>query len=385
MASCSSLVGQGVIRGVLGAVDCQTRAFSEAGYSSLTGASSGFQIALTALLTIYVALVGYRMLFAQGGARLSDAPGIALKIGAILALVTSWATFQTLVFDLAAHAPGEIAAAVAAPLQANSGALAADPVGGLQTAYDQLTQSAVAFGKQAPPNVKAYSSPAVAAAEALSAASGVLFMTTAGVIAAATLAIGVLTAVGPVFIALFLIPATRGLFMGWVRALAAAAFVPLLGWLTTILMLSVLEPWLVSLAQQREAGALDAQTAMSAASLVFVFGAGQVALLIAAGVVAFGFRLRTAARAEHEPPAGQPQPAQLAPEAASRAQRLAFDLQRDQAVAAARLHPMRLAATVASSAGAAASVRDLPSERPARLGDAYRRPAVASRRMGSRA
>jgi type IV secretion system protein VirB6 len=386
MSSCSSLVNEGVIRGVLGAVDCQTRAFAEAGYSSLA-ASSNFQVALTALLTIYVALIGYRMLFASGGARLSDAPGVALKIGAILALVTSWATFQTLVFDLAAHAPGEIAAAVAAPLQANGGSLAADPVGGLQAAYDQLTQSAVAFGKQAGLNVKSYSSPAAAAAETLSAAAGVLFMTTAGLIAAATLAIGVLTAVGPVFVALFLIPATRGLFVGWVRALAAAAFVPLMAWLVVILMLSVLEPWLISLAQQRQAAALDPQTAMSAASLVFVFGAGQVALLIAACVVAFGFRLRGAAPAERQAPAAQPQPTQLAPEAASRAQRLAFDLQRDQAVAAARLHPLHLAAATAATSGGSShtSIRETVSERPARLGDAYRRPAPASRMVGSRA
>ena len=210
----ASLVGEGVIRGVLGAVDCQTRAFAEAGYSSLTSSSSTFQVALTALLTIYVALVGFRMLFASGGAKLSDAPGIALKIGAILALVTSWATFQTLVFDVASKAPGEIAAAVAAPLQANSSSLAADPVNGLQAAYDQLNRSAVAFGATAGPNAKAYSSPQASAAEALSAASGALFMTTAGVIAGATLAIGVLTAVGPVFIAMFLIPATRGLLRG---------------------------------------------------------------------------------------------------------------------------------------------------------------------------
>jgi type IV secretion system protein VirB6 len=386
MSSCSSLVNEGVIRGVLGAVDCQTRAFAEAGYSSLA-ASSNFQVALTALLTIYVALIGYRMLFASGGARLSDAPGIALKIGAILALVTSWATFQTLVFDLAAQAPSEIAGAVAAPLQANGGSLAADPVGGLQAAYDQLTQSAIAFGKQAGPNVKSYSSPAAAAAETLSAAAGVLFMTTAGLIAAATLAIGVLTAVGPVFVALFLIPATRGLFVGWVRALAAAAFVPLMAWLVVILMLSVLEPWLVSLAQQREAAVLDPQTAMSAASLVFVFGAGQVALTIAACVVAFGFRLRGAAPAERQAPAPQPQPTQLGPEAASRAQRLAFDLQRDQAVAAARLHPLHLAATtnLTTAGGGHGSTRETVSERPARLGDAYRRPAPASRMVGSRA
>ncbi|MGZ6039803.1 MAG: type IV secretion system protein [Phenylobacterium sp.] len=385
--SCSSLVGQGVIRGVLGAVDCQTRAFSEAGYSSLTSASSSFQIGLTLLLTIYVALVGYRMLFAAGGARLSDAPGIALKIGAILALVTSWATFQTLVFDLAAKAPGEIAVAVAAPLQANGGALAADPVGGLQTAYDQLVAGAQAFGKSAGPATHAYSSPAASAAESLSAASGVLFMTTAGAIAAATLAIGVLTAVGPVFIALFLIPATRGLFMGWVRALAAAAIAPLLGWLTIVVMLSVLEPWLLTLARERADNTLDPQTAMSVASLVFVFGAGQAALMIAACVVAFGFRLPGADAAERRAPAAPaPQPA-LAVEPESRAQRLAFDLQRDQAAAAARLRPAQLAAVTPAASGVAATAGPgyTPSERPVRLGDAYRRPAVAARPAGGRA
>jgi type IV secretion system protein VirB6 len=174
--------------------------------------------------------------------------------------------------------------------------------------------------------------------------------------------------------------------VGWVRALAAAAFVPLMAWLVVILMLSVLEPWLVSLAQQREAAALDPQTAMSAASLVFVFGAGQVALLIAACVVAFGFRLRGAAPSEPKPATPEPAPAARPPET-SRAQRLAFDLQRDQAHAAARLHPLHLAAstTVTAAGAGSAAMRDIPSERPARLGDAYRRPAPASRMVGSRA
>lgn len=378
--ACSSMVGEGVIRGVLGAVDCQTRGFAEAGYSSLTAASSGFQVALTALLTIYVALVGYRMLFAAGGARLSDAPGIALRIGAILALVTSWATFQTLVFDVAARAPMEIAGVVAAPLQDGGGSvLASDPIGGLQTAYDQLTQGAAAFGKMAGPVGHAYASPAAAAAEALSTASGVLFMSSAGVISAATLAIGILTAVGPIFIALFLIPATRGLFVGWVRALAAAAFVTLMGWLVIVLMLSVLEPWLVALAQQRRDLTLDPQTAMSASALVLVFGAGQAALIIGACVMAVGFRLRARAPAESRRNEGATATPATPPEAASRAQRLAFDLQRDQVVAAARLHPLRLAAAgIAQPTGGAGGA--LPSDRAGRLGETYRRPAVASAR-----
>jgi type IV secretion system protein VirB6 len=375
--SCSDLVGAGVIRGVLGAVDCQTRAFAEAGYSSLTSASSTFQVALTALLTIYVAVLGFRMLFARGGARLTDAPGIALMIGAVLALVTSWSTFQTLVFDVAAKAPSEIAGLVAAPVQAAGGSLAADPVGGLQTAYDQLTQAATAFGKMAGPNVRSYSSPAAAAAETLSAATGVLFMTTAGIMAAATLAIGVLTAAGPIFIALVILPATRGLFAGWLRALAAAALVPLLGWLAIVLMLSVLEPWLVRLAQERALAQLDPQTAMSAAALVFVFGAAQVALTIAAGVVAFGLKLP---RAEAAEPALPPALAEREIVAATRAERLAFELQRDEARAFARERTLQIAAASAAGPAAAAGREPIPAERPARLGDAYRRPAVTGRR-----
>jgi type IV secretion system protein VirB6 len=371
------MVGDGIIRGVLGAVDCETRNFAEAGYSALTSSSSTFQVALTALLTIYVALVGYRMLFASNGARLSDAPGIALRIGAILALVTSWATFQTLVFDMASRAPLQIAGIVAGPMQSDSSSLASDPIGGLQAAYDQITASAVIFGKIAGPVAKAYSSAEAAAAGALSAASGVLFMTTAGVIAAATLSIGVLTAVGPLFIAMFLVPATRGLFAGWVRALVAAALVLMLGWLGITLLLSVLEPWLVTLAREQQEHKVVAQTATSTAALVFVFGAGQVALLIGACVMAFGFRMPRAAAAGVGRRVSPSAPVAATPAEAisSRAQRLAFDLQREPSVAASRARPMQVAA------GTSTIYRDASANQPTRLGDDYRRPQAATRRL----
>ena len=375
--ACSSVVGDGIIRGVLGAVDCETRNFAEAGYSALTSSSSQFQVALTLLLTIYVALVGYRMLFASNGARLSNAPGIALRIGAILALVTSWATFQTLVFDMAARAPLQIAGIVAGPMQSDGASLASDPIGGLQAAYDQITASAVIFGKIAGPVAKAYSSPEAAAAGALSAASGVLFMTTAGVIAAATLSIGVLTAVGPLFIAMFLMPATRGLFAGWVRALVAAALILMLGWLGITLLLSVLEPWLVTLAREQQEHRVVAQTATSTAALVFVFGAGQVALLIGACVMAFGFRLPGSAAAGVGKRVAPSAPVAATPaESTSRAQRLAFDLQREPSVVASHSRSMQVAAGASPAAHGGS-----PANQPNRLGDDYRRPAVATRRL----
>jgi len=57
---------------VIDAVDCHTRIFAEAGYDQLTAPSSPFQLWLTVLLVIYVAVLGYQMLLGAGGARLSD-------------------------------------------------------------------------------------------------------------------------------------------------------------------------------------------------------------------------------------------------------------------------------------------------------------------------
>lgn len=386
MSACAAMIDDGIIRGVLATVDCQTRAYAQGGYMALTSGSSVFQTALTALLTIYVALIGYRMLFAQGATRLSDAPGIALKVGLILALVTSWSTFQTLVFDVADRAPKEIAALVAAPMQeANSDSLAASPVDGLQIAYNEFSETGAAYGKLAGPNAKGYSSPQAAAAEATAAASGMLFLASAGVISAATLSVGVLTAVGPIFIVLALFPATRGLFVGWLRALAASALTPLVAWLLIVLMLSVLDPWVATLTEQRIAQRLTPQTAMSAAALVFVFAAGQAALIAGACVMALGFRLpsaKTGRAAVGAEPGRAGAPANVAlPPLPSRAERLAFDLQRDQAQAVARSRSASTAAAAAATApGRSVSVSVGEAQR---LGDAYRRPAFTARRAGA--
>lgn len=387
MAVCSSVVDDGVIRGVLATIDCQTKAYAQGGYLALTQGSGVFQAALTALLTIYVAWIGWRMLFAQGGVRISDATGIALIIGVIMVLVTSWSNFQTLVFDVAGRAPLEIAAIASSPwTQESRSTLAADPITGLETAYHELTLTAATFGKQAGVDAKAYASPQAAAAEAVSLASGALFFSSVGVISASTLAIGILTAVGPVFIVMMLIPATRGIFVGWLRALIAASLTPMVGWLLLVLMLSVIEPWLDALAAQRVALQLDPQTAISTAALIFVFAAGQAALVMGAIVMALGFKLPEgrATRGEvgaagRAGAAGGPIPsAEILP---SRAERLALDLQRDQAQAAARSRAASSAAAAAAAPGRSVSVN--VGDAPPRLGDTYRRPTVTSRPAGA--
>ncbi len=378
---CRAMVDDGVIRGVLAAVDCETRSYAQLGYAALTAGSGLFQTALTALLTIYVAIVGFRMLFAQGEVRLSDAPVMALKIGAILALVTNWSTFQTLVFDVANRAPKEIAAVVSAPLQDRRASLASAPVDGLQFAYDELARTAEALGKKAGPSARTYANPEAAAAQTITTAAVALFVMSAGVISAATLTIGVLTAVGPVFIALFLVRAARGLFVGWVRALTAAALTPMVGWLLIVLMLAVIQPWLEALEQQRP-DHLDPQTAMSLAALIFVFAFGQLALVIGACVMAFGFSLPRPSQSRvgalpRTTDTGSAAPG-LAP-TPTRAERLALDLQRHGAQSTNRI--LAAAGNVAPIARVAAAA-SLIAASP-RLGDAYRPAAFAPRRAGA--
>ena len=142
----------GVIRGVLSTIDCHTRVYAQSGYDALTGPQSVFPTALTLLLTIYVALIGYRLLFGLGGTRLTDAPLAALKIGFVLSLALNWNTFQTLVFDVTMKAPLQLAQTIGAPAAAGGAVLVSDPLGGLQVTYDELARSASALGKLAGPN-----------------------------------------------------------------------------------------------------------------------------------------------------------------------------------------------------------------------------------------
>jgi type IV secretion system protein VirB6 len=378
MSACSTITDMGVVRDVLTAVDCNTRSFARLGYESLAAANSPFQTALTVALTIYVAVIGYRLLFGEG-ARLTDGPMIALKIGAVLALVTSWSLFQTLVFDVAERAPVEIAALISAPIRSHT--LAADPVVGLQASYDQLRETANAFAHP-PKSVSDHAQADYAtASQALGMAANGLFIASAGLISVMMIAIGLLTATGPLFIVLFLFFETRGLFMGWVRALAASAFGLLSGWSLTVLMLHAVSPWMDALSDVGANGVADARTGVTAAIIVLVFCAAQFGLMLAGVMIARGFRLPSRApRAASQTIAMQASQANLPLDLISRPARLAELLGRQETPA---VYDERAHATATSVAYARREGSSPTAPREIRIGDIYRRPAVT--REGRRA
>jgi type IV secretion system protein VirB6 len=104
--------------------------------------------------------------------------------------------------------------------------------------------------------------------------------------------LGVLLAVGPVFIALLLFDSTRGLFEGWLRAALAFAFAPLAATLLLGIALVMLQP---SLAQVEALITANNYTALGPVygvlTLVLVFVGVSVGMIVAGGVIAGGLKL----------------------------------------------------------------------------------------------
>lgn len=364
----------GVIRSLLSATDCNVSRFSEVGYRALTGPHSVFPLALTAMLTIYVALLGYRMLFGYGGTQLSDTPVIALKIGAIVALALNWSNFQTLVLDFSYKAPLEIGRTI--------GSAQTDPLGKLQEAYNEIVADQAAFAQLAASDPPGGHTAELSAAKSLSHAASALFWSTAGVLACAMIGIGVLTAIGPVFIALFLFEITRGLFAGWVRAMAAMALAPMVSWVTIVVLLLTLQPWLDELQRQRAASAMSVDTATIVTALVYVFAAAQAGLVSAGGFIASGFHFRSPVpRAVSA--AAQTNMISTFIEPQSRAQLLAQSVQRLSLTNSSGPHwmPNPTIYDAPSSRGAATPAESSP--RAMRLGETYRRSVYRPREDGA--
>jgi type IV secretion system protein VirB6 len=120
----------------------------------------------------------------------------------------------------------------------------------------------------------------------------ILFLTGAiAAFASVRLIAGLLLALGPLFLLFLLFEGTRGLFEGWLRALAGAA----LGALATAVILAVelalLEPWLVSIVNERRVGNPTPSVPIELTVMTLVFVLSLLAALVATAKVARGFQL----------------------------------------------------------------------------------------------
>ena len=113
MAKCAAInATAGSAETMVNTVDCYMQSTVQAGYANLLGPGSVFGYALTIALTIYVAIVGYRLIFGRSSLSMGEMAPRMLLIGAVLALTSNWATYQILVYDVLTDGPQEIVSAV---------------------------------------------------------------------------------------------------------------------------------------------------------------------------------------------------------------------------------------------------------------------------------
>ncbi len=283
---CSSTVQPGLIARTLADTDCQAVGLVERGYSALASPESATAAMLTAMLVIAVAFFGYRLMLGRGLV-LADLTRLVIRIGIVLLLAASWSTVQGVVYDTVARAPTRVAEQLIVSIDAPA------PLEGVQTALDRIDQASVGWRQRA-----GIASPLVGgpptAAMTLNVAAFLLTITTLGLLVVSRIVLALLLALTPVVAGFLLFDATRGLLEGWLRALIAAALVPL-----GVLTLAAIEVALVSpildhiLAE--EAGGQFLENSVTPLGLVTtVFAIAIVASLGVLRSIARGIRLNPA-------------------------------------------------------------------------------------------
>ena len=339
----SAYVGQ-----VLGMVDCRAMQIAGEGWHSLTG-PGGFGPGLTALLTIVVALAGYRLLLGEA-VLLRNAMGLVARIGLVLALATQWPAWDVLVYRNGTQTPDWLVARLIEPQVSGAGdraglAVRIDRINAQIASVTDVDPNAIQARNNtqgAPSQTTAGPTPAVTTLDEdqrkdLGAARKLMMTSGLAGLLGIRLAIALLLATGPLFVVTVLFDATRGLFAGWIRALAGAIVAAMAVPLALSLELAVIEPQVARLTGLVQAddpvGSLCSEIWTSAALFALI----MVIVAIALGWAASAFRLpdrligSVATRRDQPRPesavlplaAASPGGSAVLPDGRSRAQRLA--------------------------------------------------------------
>ena len=287
----------GLVQDLLGSVDCNVRFVTESAYQAISAPDSQLALALTALMTIYVGVFGLRLLLGLAPLRIGDLTVTAIKLGVVLALATSWPTYQQLVFDTLFRGPEQIAQSIMTVMQSQDSLLRGNPFDGLQNAFDRLQAAAAFFARISSPVASPLAGGVSFAALALNLASFLMLFTTLGLILTAKIVLGLLLALGPLFVAFLLFDSTRGIFEGWLRAALGFALLPLFTTLALVAQLTLLAPHLLALADTITSGKPDLSAATAVLLLTLVAAMVSFAGVIGLFIVALGFKLPGATQA----------------------------------------------------------------------------------------
>lgn len=305
-------VGSGVSAS-LRAVDCAATATAQAAFGRLFGPDGALLAALQILLTLYVAFFAISLMLGRSRLGVTALTPKMITLGLVLTFATSWAAYQTYVWNIAIGTPNELAGI----LMGTTGSATDVFAQKIDIVFAALIQ--VSSDTAAEATASTFSPPGL-----LWFGATLLLLGTVGVLATCKIALAVLLALGPIFVVMALFPATRGLFTGWLKGVVMLAFAPLFAVLGGTLMLELSVPVLRKLTETP--GIIDPSAAMA----FFMIGAVHVALMVivlkVAGTMVAGwsvFGLTGTVPIEGESRAASaPPPAVVPAPAAARAEQL---------------------------------------------------------------
>lgn len=388
MTTCPAIsTGDAFLSALLRHIDCQGQTIGAAGYQALADPGSPLALALTALLTIFVAVFGLRMMLGEAPT-LRDGVMAVAKMGVVLVIATSWPAYRTVVYDVIVDGPAQLSAVLGGP--ADLPGADGDLIRRLQAADVSISRlinrgtgrndvTALSASNDNAPGEPPERTP-IADDPAFGTARVVFLSSTVAAFVVVRLTAGVLLALAPLFAGLLLFGLTRGLVTGWARALVFTLLASIAATLLLGVELALLEPWLAQVLSLREDKIVTAAAPVELLILCLGFAlalAGSFAVILRlAFAVDFSFGWRPAAAIAPLPSAHatltssqRPEADRPVPRARAVAEALFASQRREQAYQAQPAY--RSAAAAGSGRGASPPTADdfaIPA-----LGQALRR------------
>ncbi|QKG72502.1 type IV secretion system protein [Erythrobacter mangrovi] len=286
-------VGNGVAAALKG-VDCIAGEASAAAFGRLFASGGVLGPVLTILLTIYIALFGFALLTGRTNVNVRALVPRMATLGIVLTFATSWIAYQSFVWNLAVGTPDYLAS-ILTGTRGSATDVFAQKIDVVFIAIQEASGGNEDFSAFSP--------------EGMMWLGAMLFMLgTVGLLVTTKIAMGVLIALGPIFVVMALFNGTRGLFAGWVKGVTMCALAPLFAVLGGSVMLELAVPILGALT------ATPGQVNPQAGMAFFMVGAVHVALMIlvlkvagamVAGWTVFGLTSSSEDRASPSVPAAQ--------------------------------------------------------------------------------
>jgi type IV secretion system protein VirB6 len=292
-------VGNGVAAALRG-VDCIAGEASAAAFGRLFAPGGSLGTVLTILLTIFIALFALALLTGRTNIGVRSLVPRMMTLGLVLTFATSWIAYQSVVWNLAVATPDYLAG-ILTGTQGSATDTFAQKIDVVFIAIQEASAGAEDISTFSPEGMMWF--------------GALLFMLgTVGLLVTTKIALGVLIALGPLFVVMALFNGTRGLFTGWVKGLTMCALAPLFAVLGGSVMLELAVPILAALTAVP--GQVDPQAGMA----FFMIGAVHVALMVlvlkVAGTMVAGWSVFGLVPDREEKPAPAAAPQQAAPAAA---------------------------------------------------------------------